>query len=444
MWLLRRTGWLLYQLSIAAGMALAAPFLLARRGRHYLATLAGRVGFHRGPVPAGGAGPEGRPRTLWIHAVSVGEVAVAATLIRKLPEDLPLVLTTVTPTGQARARALLADSSGRRVAAYLPFDLGFAVSIFFRRFQPAALILVEGDYWPLVLEAARRRQVPVAVINGRVGERSGRRLARFPRLARRLFFDTVDRFGVQTAEDRRRLIAAGAPAERIRVTGNLKFDASEPHPVPELEAEIRRLAGGRPILLAGSTMPGEEEQLFDAFAEIGAGSRALLLIAPRHPERFDSVARLIGERGLACLRRSQLDVAGKSDRCRETVSEAGDVLLLDSLGELAGLYRVADVAFIGGTLVPTGGHNPLEPACFAVATVVGPSMENFRQMAEIFDRAEAWARVADSAALARLWQRWLADPEAARTVGREAADLLAANRGALERTLEVIEPMLPE
>ena len=431
MWLIRRAGWLLYQLVIAVGLALAAPFLLARRGRHYLTTLAGRLGWHPDEPPDEPA-PAARKR-LWIHAVSVGEVMVAATLVRRLPDDLPLVITTVTPTGQERAQALIADAEGRRQVAYLPFDVGFAVSAFFRRFEPAALILVEGDYWPLVLEAARRRALPVAVINGRVGERSGRRLARVPALTRKLFFDAVAAFAVQTDEDRRRLIAGGAPAERVTVTGNLKFDASEPRPLPELEDVIRRLAAGRPILLAGSTMPGEEEQILDAFAEIGAGEGALLLIAPRHPERFDPVARLIEDRGLTCLRRSRLDDDG----------QARDVLLLDSLGELASLYRVADVAFIGGTLVPTGGHNPLEPACFAVPIVVGPSMHNFREMAESFDQAEAWARVANAGELAALWRAWLADRHEARSVGRRAAELLTANRGALDRTLEIVEPLLP-
>ncbi len=451
MWLSRRLGWLLYQLVIAAGMLVAAPFLFARRGSHYMATLAGRLGLHRGT---------GLPGALWIHAVSVGEVAVAATLARDFPATLPLVVTTVTPTGQERARALFADPGGRRVVTYLPFDLGFAVSIFFRRFSPVALILIEGDYWPLVLEAARRRKLPVVVVNGRVGEHSGRRLRRFPRLARRLFFEAVACFAVQTGEDRRRLIAAGAPAERIRVTGNLKFDAPRPPPVPALEAEARRLAAGRPILLAGSTMAGEEEQILDAFERIGAGKRALLLLAPRHPERFASVAGLVSERGLACLRRSRLEVASPGTASPGTASPgtaspgtdppgtdlptAGDVLLLDSLGELASLYRVADVAFIGGTLVATGGHNPLEPACFAVATIVGPSMENFRQIAARFDHADAWCRVADSAGLAARWLAWLADPQAARAVGRRAADLLAANRGALDRTLEIVQPLLPD
>ncbi len=418
------TGWLLYQLSMAFGLLLAAPFLLARRGSHYLTPLRGRLGFRDGPRPAPGA--------VWIHAVSVGEVAVAATLIRGLPDELPLVVTTVTPTGQARARALFEDA-GRATVAYLPFDLGFAVRSFYRRFDPTALILIEGDYWPLVLRAARRRGVPVAVVNGRVGERSGAHMRRAPWLGRRLFFAAVDRFCVQTEEDRRRLEAAGARPERVHVTGNLKFDSPEPVAKPELEATVSRLAAGRPILLAGSTMLGEEEKVLDAFVRLGAGERAVLVLAPRHPERFDGAARLAREAGLDCLRRSRV----------ESGSEAGDVLLLDTLGELAALYRVADVAFIGGTLVPTGGHNPLEPAHFATPIVVGPSMHNFQEMADLFDRADAWARVADPPQLAELWRAWLDDPAEAREVGERGGGLLATNRGALERTLELIEPLLP-
>ncbi len=419
-------GWLLYQLAMAGGLLLAAPFLLARRGSHYLTTLRGRLGLEGGERLRG---------ALWIHAVSVGEVAVAATLARRLPETLPLVVTTVTPTGQRRARETFTSGAfaERRVAvAYLPFDLGFAVGRFLRHFQPAALILVEGDYWPLVLRGARRRRIPVMVVNGRVGARSLARMRRIRSLSRRLFFAAVDVFAMQTEEDRGRLIEAGAAADRVHATGNLKYDSPPPAPKPELEATVHRLATGRPVLIAGSTMEGEEEHVLAAFRELGAGRRALLVLVPRHPERWDAAERLVERAGLACLRRSTLSETSRAD----------DVLLLDSLGELAALYRIADVAFIGGTLVPTGGHNPLEPAHFAIPTVVGPSMENFRDMAERFEQARAWRQVGDATALAATWREWLADPQAARAAGERAAVLLAANRGAVERTLELLRPLL--
>ncbi|MCP4659205.1 MAG: 3-deoxy-D-manno-octulosonic acid transferase [bacterium] len=411
----------MYQILIALGMLLAAPMLLIFRGRHYLPTLPGRLGRHRGP------GLEG---ALWIHAVSVGEVGVAATLARSLPASLPLLITTITPTGQRRAREAFAER--RAVVTYLPFDFAFAVRRFFARYRPAALVLVEGDYWPMVLRFAARREIPVAVVNGRVGRRSYGRLRRLRRWTRPLFFSAVDRFGMQTRDDRQRLIDLGVAPERIEVTGNLKYDSPEPPELPELAAEIRRLAAGRPILIAGSTMRGEDELVLDAFRQIGAGKRALLLMVPRHPERWDQVERLVRERGLGCVRRSSLPGAG----------EAGDVLLLDSLGELAALYRLAAIAFIGGTLVPTGGHNPLEPARFAVPIVVGRSMENFAEMAEQFDAAGAWRMVDDPQGLAEVWEQWLERGDEAREVGRRGAELLAANRGALERTVTLLEPLL--
>jgi 3-deoxy-D-manno-octulosonic-acid transferase len=431
-----RSGWWLYEAAMAGGLLCAAPWLLVRRGAHYTETLPGRLGL------GGGAELSG---ALWIHAVSVGEVAVAATLVRALPEDLPLVITTVTPTGQAQARTRFLSGKGmpgehepetapRRAVAYLPFDLGFSVRRFFRRFSPRALVLVEGDYWPLVLREARRRGLPVAVVNGRVGETSARRLARAPRLAANLFFSTIDRFGVQTEQDRQRLVAGGAEPSRIHITGNLKYDTHKPAPKPELEDAIRRLAHGRPILVAGSTMAGEDEAVLAAFRRLGGGERALLLLVPRHPERWDGVARLVQGQGFRLARRSALG---------EIAPEPSvEVLLLDSLGELAALYALAAAAFIGGTLVPTGGHNPLEPACFAVPTVVGPSMFNFRDMAERFDHSQAWSRAADAEELAQVWDGWLHTPEQARAVGRRAAELLEANRGALGRTVEMLEPLL--
>lgn len=415
--------WLLYDLFALVLLLLAAPVLFLRRGSHYLPTLRGRLGGHEGRVVR---------EALWIHAVSVGEVAVAATLIRALPKDVPVLVTTVTPTGQAQAKKRFHQ---RAAVAYLPFDLGFAVRRFFRRFQPRALVLVEGDYWPRVLREARRRGLPVAVVNGRVGDRSFSRMHRWPLPPKLLglLFRPVDRFGMQSRQDRERLIALGVPPARITVTGNLKYESPEPKRNPVFERRLRELAGERPILVAGSTMDGEESHVLDAFEALGGGERALLVLAPRHPERWEEVDDLLRRRGLDALRRSRLD-----GRAEDAPPPA--VVLLDSLGELAGVYALAASAFIGGTLVATGGHNPLEPALYGVPTVVGPSMENFRDMARTFDEMEAWKRAASPRELGRIWRRWLDDPETAREVGERARALLEKNRGALEKTLEILDP----
>lgn len=416
----------LYQIATGTALAVAGPVLLARRGRHYLPTVSGRLGKYP-------PGNQVAPGPLWLHAVSVGEAMVAATLARALPPEIPLVVTTVTPTGQERARALLGKRPATEVA-YLPFDLGFAVRRFFDRHEPRALVLVEGDYWPLLLSEARRRGLPVAVVNGRVGDRSYQRMLRLHRFLPVLFeplFGRVASFGVQSGQDRERLERLGVPAARIAVTGNLKYESPEPERRPELEERLRGLAGGRPILLAGSTMPGEEEAVLDAFERLGGGGRALLALAPRHPERWDEVAGLLRARGADFARRSALPEAGRPA-----------VLLLDSLGELAGLYRIAAAAFIGGTLAPKGGHNPLEPARFGVPVAVGPSFHNFREMAEHFDRADAWKRVAGAEELAAAWRGWIDDPAAAREQGARALRLLEENRGALDRTVAMLAPVL--
>jgi 3-deoxy-D-manno-octulosonic-acid transferase len=414
--------WLLYDVLFTAALLAAAPWLLVRRGSHYLPTLSRRLGRHgEGTVPRGG---------LWIHAVSVGEVMVAATLARALPPDLPLVVTTVTPTGQERARVLFRD---RAAVTFLPFDVGFAVTRFHARFAPRALVLVEGDYWPRLLRETRRRGLPVAVVNGRVGDRSFARMRRL-RPFLELLFGPVGSFGVQSARDRDRLERLGVAPGRIAVTGNLKFEAPEPPPAPELAARIEVLAAGRRCLLAGSTMAGEEAAVVEAFAAAGGGEAALLIVAPRHPERFEEVARLLARHGLAVARRSRLEAAPQHP----------DALLLDSLGELAGLYPLTAAAFVGGTLVPTGGHNPIEPARVGVPTAVGPHMDNFRDMAELFDRHRAWQRVADGRGLGATWRRWLAAEGEARQVGERARALVNENRGALGRTLALLEPLLRE
>lgn len=411
--------WLLYQLGMGAALLLAGPFLWWSRKRHYAASLLGRLG----------GGPAGsRGVTLWFHAVSVGEVGVAAAVARALPADVPLLVTTVTPTGQERARALLGD---RADIAYLPLDLGFAVRRFFRRHRPGALVLVEGDYWPLLLSQARRRELPVRVINGRVSDRTFPRLRRIRRWLDP-FFGPIERFGVQTAADLERLRELGVAAERIEITGNLKYEIAPPRPSAEATAWLesaRALDPHRPVWVVGSTMPGEEDRVLEAWE--ASGRRHLPMLAPRHPDRWDDVARRLSDRGLRVARRQ----AGPVDR-------APDVLLLDSLGELAALYGQGEAAFVGGTLVPTGGHNPLEPAAQGLPIAVGPHMENFREMAEAFDSAGAWRRVNSAAELGTVLREWADHPEAARALGQRGRELIQHHRGALERTLRLLEPMV--
>lgn len=429
--------WWPYRAAVATTLTATAPFLLTRKGSHYLETLHGRLG---GIDPGQEAAV--RPGGLWLHAVSVGEVAVAATLARVLPAREPSVVTTITPTGQRRARSSFAD---RSAVTYLPFDLGLPLGRFYRRFEPRALVLVEGDLWPLALSMARRRGLPVAVVNGRVGDRSFERLERLQArgLPRQLVLDhtygAVDRFGVQSDLDRERLERLGVAPEKITVTGNLKYESPEPQLLPSLHRCLVTLSSGRPLVVAGSTMAGEEAIILDAFGRIVRESdhQVLMVLAPRHPERWHQVADLLEASGLRYVLRSTVGSRGGA-----ASAPPPDVLLLDSLGELPGLYRIAATAFVGGTLVPTGGHNPVEPARFGVPVAVGPSMENFRQMAHEFDRADGWARVADADELAELWRRWLTRRPLAEEVGERGRALVEANRGALSRTVELLDDLL--
>lgn len=411
--------WFLYQIAMILALLVAGPFLLIRRGRHYLGSLPGRLGRYT---------DKPQPTPLWIHAVSVGEVGVAQTLARGLPADLPLLVTTITPTGQALARRLFED---RAVVAYLPFDLGPVIEKFLDYHSPRSLICVEGDLWPLLLARVTARRLPIAVVNGRVSDRSFARMRRL-RSVLGPIFGPVDRFGMQSEPDRQRLLELGVPDERVMVTGNLKFETPPQSTRPELAAAIRRLAAERPILVAGSTMNGEEQEVLAAFRQTGGGDRALLVLAPRHPERWGEVASLVRDDGWSLTRRSDLD----------RQPPPTDVLLLDSLGELAAIYGIGLGCFIGGTLVPTGGHNPLEPALHGVAISIGPSMENFREIAAAFDAGDAWQKVDNATQLASIWKDWIADPERAAAVGRRGRQIIAANQGSLERTLAMLDGLM--
>ncbi len=423
--------WFLYQLAMAAGLGVAAPVLLARRGRHYLPTLPARLG--RLPEARGA-------RPLWLHAASVGEAGVAATLARALPPDLDLVVTTVTPTGQAAAKRLFEPlgADGRSVVVtYLPFDLGLLVGRFLDRYAPRALVLFESELWPLLLRDCRRRSIPVAVLNARISDRSYGRMKRAGRLYRRFLLDPLGRLGAQSPQDEERLLSLGAGRERTSMTGNLKFDTPEPAPVAGLEDALRDLAGNRPILIAGSTMPGEEPIVLDAFERLER--EALLVLAPRHPERFDEVWREVEERPLSAIRRSRMDATGGT--APRPAAPPG-IVLLDSLGELASIYRLASAAFIGGTLVPTGGHNPIEAARFGVSVIVGPSMENFRRIARDFEAAGALTVVRDGQALIRAWRQVLDRPDDAAERGARGLELVDRNRGAVERSVELLRQVV--
>lgn len=408
--------WFLYQALLAVVTLVAGPFLLIRRGRHYLTS----VGARLGRVPAA---PNPLP---WVHAVSVGEVNAAAGLVPLLAGDGQVLVTTITPSGQENARGRFPSA----LVTYLPFELSFAVRRFFERLRPTALVLCEGDLWPLVLREASLRRIPIVIVNGRVSERSFRRMRVLRRFLRPIL-GPVDAFAVQTPEDRSRLVDLGVDPGKIVVTGNLKFEAAAAPELPELEATLRALAGERTILVAGSTMRGEEEAVLDAFRAAGGGDRALLILAPRHPERWPRVAALLRKRGFATVLRSEF---GKSPP-----AAGAEVVLLDSLGELASIYRLGLSAFIGGTLVPTGGHNPLEAARDGVAIATGPSMHNFLEIAERFDADRAWSRVGDASALGALWKRLLDQPELAVDIGRRGREVVDANRGALERTEAFLE-----
>lgn len=412
--------WTLYQILYGSLALILAPWLLLRRGRHYLASVTPRLGRL----------PKSAEPTLWVHAVSVGEVSVAASLIPVLPDGRPRIITTVTPSGQERARSLFPND----LVTYLPFEFGFAVRRFFDRLQPAELILCEGDLWPMVLRETRRRRVPVVVVNARVSDHSFRRMKSLRRFLSPIL-EPITAFAVQTQLDGDRLIELGVPTDRITITGNLKFEIGLPGEMPELRSAITGLAQGRPILVAGSTMRGEEEQVLEAFEQLGGGGRALLVLAPRHPERWPRVAARLRKSGLEVQRRSELDLQAHSPAGQRARI---DVLLLDSLGELAAVYAWGTGTFIGGTLVPTGGHNPIEAACHGSAIAAGPSMHNFREIATRFDDEGAWQRVQGAADLARVWDGWIREPEVGAALGRRAAAVFESNRGALEKTREFL------
>jgi len=403
------------------------PVFVLRRRREAppRGDLAQRRGWLEPGLPA-------EPRC-WIHAVSVGEAAAAVPLVEGIQRRWPhlsVVLSTVTATG---ARVVQSELGPVATHRYFPLDLPRPVRRALDAVRPRFFIGLETELWPNFLRALAARGVPAMIANGRISDRSFRRyrLVR-PFVARML--GGVSVFAMQSREDARRIIELGAPPGRVIVTGNLKADlrvdrGDDGRDWQEWLGRDR----GRPLWIAGSTHRGEDEIVLDAFARARARSPdLLLLLAPRHPERADEVERLVRSRGLSVTRRSGL-VRG---------ADAGAVILLDTVGELAGLYRWADVVFVGGSLVPSGGHNMLEPAQRHKPVLFGPHTENFRESAELLLGAGGARVVGDAQDLAREVLRLLEEPERAREMGDAAFAAVAERQGALDETLALVERYL--
>jgi 3-deoxy-D-manno-octulosonic-acid transferase len=408
---------LLYRALAAAALAAYAPYALLRSaaGGRRLGDVRGRLGFSPWPDLDGG---------IWIHAVSVGEVGVARILVAALSRARPggRVGVSVT-TAAGRELAESAFAGGVPVFAF-PFDLAGPVEKALAAARPGLVLLTETEIWPLFLERAHRRGIPVALVNGRISERSFRRY----RLAAGFLRETLGRLSLlamQSPEDARRALALGAPAGRVCVTGNLKYDLPEPPPFQDAP-RLRTAAAGRPIVVAASTAEGEEELVLDAWRALEP--RPVLLLAPRRPERFDAVARLGESRGQTVLRRSH-----PASRIPHP-----DIYLLDSIGELASAYRECAMAFVGGSLVERGGQNPIEAWAAGVPALAGPHMENFREIAGAGQARGILERAADVTALTRAFAAALASPESTRARGADAARFVAENRGAAERTAAAV------
>ncbi len=441
----------LYSLLTAAGMLLLSPYFLLRGllQRKYLSNIPDRLGWRFPPELRDGSLVGSTEKSIWIHAVSVGEVFAVLPLAQQLKKQFPqrrLVVSTTTVTGQkvARERMGFVDA-----IFYFPLDWRGPVRRALTTSRAGAVIIVETEIWPNFLRECRRTNVPVIFVNGRLSERSFRGYGRalmysagaLAGFLKRVLSDAT-LFLMQSEEDAARLIHLGAPRERVLVTGNLKYDLAEPSESPLsswLDAELQKRKR-RPVVVAGSVLANEEGAVLEAFDKVGHEfPRALLILAPRKPEQFDKAAGIVADTRKKVLRRRDLVLNGVGNA---SLAESVDVFLLDSLGELAGLYRLADAVFVGGSLVPGGGHNILEPAAFGKAPIFGPSMENFREMSGKFLAAGAAIQVKNPEDLGAAWGGLLREPERAARMGACARELVERNRGATRRVLEQIERVI--
>jgi 3-deoxy-D-manno-octulosonic-acid transferase len=421
--------YLIYSALLAAAMLLTLPYWLLQRMRHgkYGAGLGERLGR----IPRRLVAQPARP-TIWIHAVSVGEVLAISGLATELTRRFSqhrVVISTTTDTGEKLARTRFGEEN----VFYFPLDFAFAIRPYLRLLQPKLVVIAETEFWPNFLRLAHASGARIAVVNGRISDRSWPGYRRFRRLLTGVL-QRVDLFLTQTAEDARRLVEIGAPPELVLATGNLKFDvpaSAAPPIIASLRAAFEQAQTG-PVIVCGSTVEGEEPLLLQAFINILASHpRAVMVLAPRHPERFGEVAELLNQVGIRFWRRS---LWGGDPIL-------GGVLLIDTIGELAALYALADVAFVGGSLVPRGGHNIIEPALHGVPIVVGNHTDNFRDIVSLFQSRDA-VRVVGPAELPLVLMELISNPAERAELGRRAAETIRAQMGATQRTMQALETLL--
>src|SRR5213594_2184938 len=440
-------------------MGLAAllliPYWLVKGLRHrkYLSNLRERLGFS---FPALAKLPANSAGAIWIHAVSVGEALSGVALARRLKEAYPgrpLIVSTTTMTGQALARERMPFADA---VIYFPLDWTFCVCRALEAVRPSLVLVLETEIWPNFLHEARRRKIPVVFVSGRISDRSFARYQNYFRVFGyflcpflRSALSNASAFLMQSAKDAERARALGAPADRVQVSGNLKYDLELPSPTPLsnwLATEIER-SGRSPIIVAGSVVATEEPHALIAFGTLqGEYPKALLVLAPRKPERFEATAEFIDESHRKFIRRSKLPIPGPPHSAggseNGAISEDVTVILVDSIGELASLYRVADGVFIGGSLVPSGGHNILEPAAFGKIPVFGPSMENFAEIAFRFLFAGAAVQVDSPEDAGVAWIEFFRNPERMKKMGETARRLVEGSRSATDLAMGEISKLV--
>jgi 3-deoxy-D-manno-octulosonic-acid transferase len=420
----------LYSVALTVGMLVSLPYWLFQMARHgkYRKGFAERLGR----VPSRLQLPEQQEQVIWVHAVSVGEVLAVASLVEELGRRFPqhrIFVSTTTDTGQALARQRFGETN----VFYFPMDFAFAIRPYLRALRPQTVVIAETEFWPNFMRLAHTSGARIAVVNGRISDRSWPSYRRFRGLLRRLLAN-VDLFLAQTPDDAARLRDIGANPERVRVAGNLKFDIPAPAPpaiVGSVKKSIAATSAG-PVLVCGSTVEGEEPLLLKAFENLLVQHpRAVMVLAPRHPERFSAVAALLEQMSIHFWRRSLWN--------GEPLT--GGVFLVDTIGELAALYGLADVAFVGGSLVPHGGHNIIEPAQHGVAIVVGNHTENFRDIVRLFQSRDA-LRVAGPAELPLVFLELLANDTERRALGQRAAETMRSQIGATVRTVGELQELM--